>query len=59
MASGSLSELDTHVEVAKRLGYIGDAEALEQGIDGVFALLTALTASLKRKKAVKGEEVKG
>jgi four helix bundle protein len=53
MASGSLSELDTHVEVAKRLGYIGDAEALEQGIDGVFALLTALTASLKRKKAVK------
>lgn len=50
IASGSLSELDTQLEIAKRQGYIADAELLASRIEGVFAMLIALIASLKRKK---------
>jgi four helix bundle protein len=54
IASGSLSELDTHVEVAKRLGYIVDAARLEKEMDDVFALLSALASSLRRKQSSEG-----
>ncbi len=49
IASGSLSELDTQIEIARRQGYLADAELLVSRIDGVFAMLVALMASLKRK----------
>jgi four helix bundle protein len=49
IASGSLSELDTHVEVALKLGMIRDAAQVTAKIDEVFALLVGLSNSLKRK----------
>ena len=48
IAAASLSELDTHVEIAKRLGYLND-DALHREIDAVSALLMGLHASLKKK----------
>ncbi len=51
VATGSLSELDTHIEVAARLGFIVDTEALLNRVDTVSALLLALMESLKRKQA--------
>lgn len=51
VASGSLSELDTHLEIAGRLGYVSDVASLREKADGVFALLVGLSASLKRKGA--------
>lgn len=49
IASGSLSELDSHIEVAVRLGLLKDVSLLRSKVDDVFALLTGLAASLKRK----------
>ena len=49
VASGSLSEIDTQVEIAHRLGYTENVESLRDRIDGVFAMLVALIAALKRK----------
>ena len=49
IASGSLSEIDTHVEIALRLGLLRDATPLVSKIDEVFALLVGLSSSLKRK----------
>lgn len=49
-ANGSLSELDTHVEIAHRLGYLADRQELDDKAERVFRLLSGLTASLKRKR---------
>jgi four helix bundle protein len=50
IASGSLAELDTHLEVAKRLGYCGDKAAdVQIRIDHVHGQLLALLATLKRR----------
>jgi four helix bundle protein len=49
VASGSLSELDTLVEVAQRLGFVQSASDLTERIDNVAALTMGLMASLKRK----------
>ena len=49
IASGSLSELDTHIEIATRLGLIKDHTELSLKIDKVFALLVGLSKSLKNK----------
>jgi four helix bundle protein len=48
IANASLSELDTHVEIARRLGYLKD-NALELDIDSVSALIMGLVASVKKK----------
>src|SRR5262245_10773625 len=50
IAGGSLSELDTHVEIAQRLGYI-KGDSIVGKIDSVSALLMGLSASLKKKIA--------
>ncbi|MEJ5208902.1 four helix bundle protein [Denitratimonas sp. CY0512] len=48
IARGSLSELDTQLQIAERLGY-GQREAgLVTGIDRTFARLTALMNALSR-----------
>ena len=47
IASGSLSELDTHVELASKVGLLKDRAAVDNKIDEVFALLVGLAASLK------------
>jgi len=48
IAEASLSELDTHVEIANRLGYLKN-DQLHDEIDALSALLMGLSASLKRK----------
>ena len=48
IAAGSLSELDTHVEIAHRLGYLQDL-TLAQRIDELAAVVMGLDASLKRR----------
>jgi four helix bundle protein len=49
IASGSLSELDSHFEIAYQLGYIKNREEIEEKTGRVFRLLTGLQAALKRK----------
>ena len=49
IASGSLSELDTQLEIAHKLGYLKDPSGLQKKIDDVFSLLVGLNTSLKRK----------
>jgi four helix bundle protein len=49
IAQGSLSELDTQVEIAKRLAYLDNVAALERKIEKVFALLNMMQRSLKTK----------
>lgn len=49
IASGSLSELDTLIEVARRQKLLTEADALTGQIDRVSALVLALAASLKKK----------
>ena len=50
IAAASLSELDTYVEIAQRLGYM-KAQSVVEKIDSVSALLMGLGASLKKKMA--------
>src|SRR5918993_409533 len=49
IASGSLSELDTHLVLAAKLGLITDVAAVNAKVDEVFALLVGLSQSLKAK----------
>jgi len=48
IAEASLSELDTHVEIALRLGYLKN-DLLHGEIDAVAGLLMGLNASVRRK----------
>jgi four helix bundle protein len=48
IAAASLSELDTHVEIASRLGYI-DGAKLAQEIDDVGGLIMGLIASIRKR----------
>jgi four helix bundle protein len=50
MADASLSELDTHVEIARRLGYLADASEISGSVNKVSHLLAALVKSLKSKR---------
>jgi four helix bundle protein len=47
IASGSLSELDTHIELAAKVGLLKERTSLDAKIDEVFALLVGLIESLK------------
>ena len=49
IAQGSLSELDTHVEVAHRLGFLENRQPIDEKIARVFQLLIGLAAALKDK----------
>lgn len=49
IASGSLSELDTLIEVVKRQKLLAEANELTEHIDRISALVLALAASLKKK----------
>jgi four helix bundle protein len=48
-ARGSLLELDTHLELALRLGYINDGQhfAMQEKVDEVGRLLNGLLRSIK------------
>ena len=47
-AAGALSELDTLIELAARLGYLYNAEELNVKVDEVSGLIMDLTASIRR-----------
>jgi four helix bundle protein len=47
MARGSLSELETHVIVAKELGFLAEDQALREEIDQVFKLVGGLLNSVR------------
>jgi four helix bundle protein len=49
IARGSLSEVSTQVQIACRLGYTDDTDALDPLIDRIFAKLTALMNSLNKR----------
>ncbi len=49
IASGSLSELDTQLELTKMLGYSNDVTKIQATLDEVSALTLALAKSLKTK----------
>ncbi|MBB4127712.1 four helix bundle protein [Xanthomonas translucens] len=49
IARGSLSEASTHLQIARRLDYMGDIAALDELIDTVFAKLTALMNVLSKR----------
>ncbi len=48
-SNGSLSELDTHFEIAVRLGFLQDRAEIDNQMETVFRLLSALIASLRKK----------
>ena len=50
IASGSLSELDTLLELAVKLGYVNDVQRVQEQIDNVAGLIMGLSASLKRRR---------
>lgn len=49
IAAGSLSELDTLIELASRLNYLNNTEELSGKVDDVAGLLMGLSASIKRR----------
>lgn len=49
IASGSLSELDTLVELAHTLGYLEQREEIQRQVDDVSGLVMGLAASIRRK----------
>ena len=49
IAGASLSELDTLLELASRLGYQGDGDNLRKAVDEVSGLVMGLSASIRRK----------
>lgn len=56
MARGSLSELDTQMEIAVRLGYLelGPHEMINASVQSVDRLLNGLLRSLREGEKVKG-----
>jgi len=49
IARGSLSELDTQIRIAQRLGWLDPDPSLDDLIDMVFAKLTALMNTLDKR----------
>ena len=49
ISAGSLSELDTLVELAARLCYLNNAEELNGKVDDVSGLVMGLAASIRRR----------
>ena len=50
IASGSKAELDTHLEIARRLGFIRDNSPIIQQLERVGKLLTGLRKSVKERR---------
>jgi four helix bundle protein len=49
IARGSLSELETHTFIAKKLDYLAADESLSAEIERLFALIGGLIASIQRR----------
>ena len=50
-SAGSLSELDTLIELARRLGYLQDTQELRAKVDDVSGMLMGLQAVLRKRDA--------
>jgi four helix bundle protein len=50
MARGSLSELDTQLQIAERLVYVSGTQDITELINRVFAKLNALIRSIQAKR---------
>jgi four helix bundle protein len=48
LARGSMSELETHLVIARELGYVSESAEFEASMDRAFRLLSGLIASAKR-----------
>jgi len=48
LARGSLSELDTQLVIAKKLGYISDDSLVQEKLDRAFGLVGGLLRSIDR-----------
>jgi four helix bundle protein len=53
ISRGSLSELDTQLQIAARLGYTKISTEISECIDSVFSMLTGLMNSLQTKGAAR------
>jgi four helix bundle protein len=53
ISRGSLSELDTQLQIAARLGYTKITTEISECIDSVFSMLTGLMNSLQTKGAAR------
>ncbi|WP_426701089.1 four helix bundle protein [Rhodanobacter sp. Col0626] len=51
MARGSLSELDTQLQIAERLAYVSDLQNATELANRVFAKLNALIRSIQTKRS--------
>jgi len=51
MARGSLSEMDTQLQIAERLTYVSDTQHATELVNRVFAKLNALIRSLQPKES--------
>ncbi|WP_418953570.1 four helix bundle protein [Zeimonas sediminis] len=49
IAAGSLSELDTLIELAQRLGYLNDSQELRKTAEDVSGMLMGLQTSIRRR----------
>lgn len=49
VARGSLSELETHFQIAKRVGYISDVSEVDARIEDIFGLIGGLINSIRRR----------
>lgn len=49
IASGSLSELDTLIDLSRQLGYVENTEELNSKVDDVSGLVMGLASSIRRK----------
>jgi four helix bundle protein len=49
ISSGSLSELDTLIDLARQLGYVDNTEELNAKVDDVSGLVMGLASSVRRK----------
>lgn len=48
-ARGSLAELETQIELARRLGFVGNSLAIHTQCDSCGRMLSALIASIRRR----------
>ena len=49
ISRGSLSELETQIIIAKKIGYIRNANQVVKKIDKIFALINGLINSVKKR----------
>lgn len=51
ISRGSLSELETQIIIAQRIGYLTDIETLQNQMESIFRLLGGLIKSIKAKNS--------